>query len=99
MFGFGLPEILIIIAILLFLFGAKRLPAIGSGLGKTVKEIGKIRQEMKAGRERQKEDQKEDVATGLRREMNEIPGVKEAKEIKRTVDSVKKITKFTKFLR
>ena len=99
MFGFGLPEILIIIAILVFLFGAKRLPAIGSGLGKTVKEMRKIRQEMRTDKEGQKEDQKVDGGPKLEKEIDEIPGVREAKEIKKTVDSVKKITKLTKFLR
>ena len=34
MFGLGLQEILIILAIFFFLFGAKRLPQIGEGSGK-----------------------------------------------------------------
>jgi len=46
MFGLGVPEILIIAVIILLLFGAKRLPSIGAGLGQTVKEIGKIKKEM-----------------------------------------------------
>ena len=48
MFGLGLPEILIIVLIILFIFGAKRLPSIGSGLGETVKEIRKAKKEISA---------------------------------------------------
>ena len=46
MFGLGLPEILIIALIILFIFGAKRLPGIGSGLGETVKEIRNAKKEI-----------------------------------------------------
>ena len=41
MFGLGVPEILVILVILFLLFGAKRLPEIGEGLGKTMREIRK----------------------------------------------------------
>ena len=34
---FGLPEVLIILAILLLIFGARKLPDIGSSLGKAIK--------------------------------------------------------------
>ena len=47
MFGLGVPEILVIALIILLLFGAKRLPSIGAGLGQTVKEIGKIKKELR----------------------------------------------------
>lgn len=47
MFGLGATEILIIAVILLLIFGAKRLPAIGSGLGRTVKEVRNIKKELK----------------------------------------------------
>lgn len=33
----GLPELLIILAIVFFLFGAKRLPEIGKGIGEGIK--------------------------------------------------------------
>jgi len=48
MFGLGLPEILIIALIILFIFGAKRLPSIGSGLGETIKEIRNAKKEISA---------------------------------------------------
>jgi len=43
MFGFGghLPELVIILVAALVIFGPKRLPDIGSSLGKTIKEFRK----------------------------------------------------------
>ncbi len=39
MFGLGTQELIIILAIAFFIFGAKRLPAVGSGLGKAIKNF------------------------------------------------------------
>ena len=96
MFGLGLPEILVILVIFVFLFGAKKLPQIGEGLGKTVRELRKIREERKAGKEKEKGDQKGNFISDLKKEVEEIPGLKEAKEIKETVDKVKNISKLLK---
>ncbi len=96
MFSLGFPEILIILAIFLLLFGAKRLPEIGAGLGKTVKELRKIREERKADKEKKKEASKENVISDLKKDVQEIPGVKEAREIKEAADQVKNLTKFLK---
>lgn len=57
MFGLGVPEILIIVLIILLIFGAKRLPGIGAGLGKTVKEIGNIKKELSKDKESAKKTQ------------------------------------------
>jgi sec-independent protein translocase protein TatA len=93
MFGLGLPEVLVILLILFLLFGAKKLPEIGEGLGKTVKEIRKIRDERRADKEKRKEDQKGNLISDLKKEVEEIPGLKEAREIKETANKVKNITK------
>jgi sec-independent protein translocase protein TatA len=37
MFGLGGPELLVILFIVLIVFGANRLPEIGSGLGKAIR--------------------------------------------------------------
>ena len=92
MFGLGLPEILVILVIFLFLFGAKRLPQIGEGLGKTMKELSKIRGEKKT--EKEKGNQKGNVISDLKKEVEEIPGLKEVKELKKTASQIKDITKF-----
>jgi sec-independent protein translocase protein TatA len=39
MFGLGTQELIIILAIVFLIFGAKRLPEIGSGLGKAIKNF------------------------------------------------------------
>jgi sec-independent protein translocase protein TatA len=41
MFGIGLPELLIILVIVLIIFGAGKLPEIGAGLGKGIKNFKK----------------------------------------------------------
>ena len=99
MFGLGLPEILIILALGLFIFGAKRLPDIGEGLGKTVRELRKIREEKKAGKgkkEEEKKVQEGNLISNLKKEVEEIPGLKEAKAIKDTAEKVKNLTKLLK---
>jgi sec-independent protein translocase protein TatA len=41
MFGFGMPELLIILAIVLVVFGAGKLPEIGGALGKSIRNFKK----------------------------------------------------------
>ena len=41
MFGIGIPELLIILVIILIIFGAGKLPEIGSALGKGIKNFKK----------------------------------------------------------
>jgi len=45
MFGLGIQELLIILAILLLIFGPKRLPQLGNALGRTIKGFRKGIQE------------------------------------------------------
>ena len=39
MFGLGATELIIILAIVVLIFGARRLPEIGSGVGKAIKNF------------------------------------------------------------
>jgi sec-independent protein translocase protein TatA len=41
MFGFGMPELIVILVIVIVVFGAGRLPEIGSALGKSIKNFKK----------------------------------------------------------
>ncbi|MBP7142386.1 MAG: twin-arginine translocase TatA/TatE family subunit [Opitutaceae bacterium] len=51
-FGLGGMEILLILAVVLLLFGAKKLPELAKGLGKSIKEF------KKASNEAEEEDDK-----------------------------------------
>ena len=41
MFGLGMPELLVILVIILIIFGAGKLPQIGEGLGKGIRNFRK----------------------------------------------------------
>ncbi|NVN93218.1 MAG: twin-arginine translocase TatA/TatE family subunit [Desulfuromonadales bacterium] len=45
MFGFGVPELLIILSILLVVFGAGKIPEIGGALGKSIRNFKKASEE------------------------------------------------------
>ena len=45
MFGIGMPELIIILIIILIIFGAGKLPEIGSGIGKGIRNFKKATSE------------------------------------------------------
>ena len=45
MFGIGMPELIIILIIILIIFGAGKLPEMGSGIGKGIKNFKKATHE------------------------------------------------------
>jgi sec-independent protein translocase protein TatA len=51
MLGLGVPELLIIAVIVLFLFGGKRIPEMGRGIGEGIKNF---RKSMKSDEEKEK---------------------------------------------
>ena len=51
MFGFGMPELLIILTIVIVIFGAGKLPEIGSALGKSITNFKKATSDEKNEKE------------------------------------------------
>ncbi|MGB9498739.1 MAG: twin-arginine translocase TatA/TatE family subunit [Dissulfuribacterales bacterium] len=61
MFGIGMPEMIIILIIILIVFGAGKLPEIGAGLGKGIKNFRKASTEVEDDKKpEQIEDKPED---------------------------------------
>jgi sec-independent protein translocase protein TatA len=103
MFGLGVPELIIIGLIILFIFGAKRIPEIGKGLGGAIKEFKNIGKELK-GSEPKKEDSKKLIEEGTSKDssieamvakkvIEQVPAVKKVMAINDKVNKVKEIIK------
>lgn len=61
MFGFGMPELIVILVIVLVVFGAGRLPEIGGALGKSIRNFKKASEdkdeiEIKPGKDDEKKE-------------------------------------------
>jgi sec-independent protein translocase protein TatA len=98
MFGLGTTELIIIGGIILLIFGAKRLPEIGKGLGGAIREFKKVKKDISLDDKEEGTDEKGEEKKSLEDKLVEkvvkdIPVVKEGLEIKKKADAIKKIIK------
>ncbi len=107
MFGLGPTELIIIAIIVLLIFGAKRLPDIGKGLGGAIKEFRNIKQELssdKASDNSDNKDEKENAsetndttqtleAKVVNKVLEQVPAVKKVMDVKKKADTVKNLLK------
>ena len=104
MFGLGPTELIIIAVIILLIFGAKRIPEIGKGLGGAINEFKKVKKEISKKEEHDKGHDENKVpkkengqptleAKVVNKVMEQVPGVKKAMDVKKKVEQVKKIVK------
>ena len=103
MFGLGPTELIIIAIIVLLIFGAKRLPDIGKGLGGAVRELKNVKKEISpnpppANQESVRHEGKEegDSAPSLEAKMagkvmDQVPGIKKVMDVKKKADTVKNL--------
>ena len=59
MFGIGMPELIIILVIILIIFGAGKLPEIGAGIGKGIKNFKKATNEVESEAPKKIEEESE----------------------------------------
>lgn len=96
MFGLGATELIIIGVIIFLIFGAKRIPDIGKGLGGALREFRQIKKEISPKETKKSAEDTEKDPPALENKLAEkvveqIPGVKKAMDVKKKVDKVKKI--------
>ena len=103
MFGLGTTELIVIGVIIFLIFGAKRIPGIGKGLGGALRELRKAKRELdglatdNSVKERDKEggqDKPPALEDKLARKvLEQVPGVKKAMDINEKVKKVKEVIK------
>jgi len=104
MFGLGPTELIIIAIIVILIFGAKRLPDIGKGLGGAIREFKNVKKELRpektsdnASTKKIETPESEKSPTMeskvVDKVMEQVPGVKKAMDMKKKAETVKNLLK------
>ena len=98
MFGLGPTELIIVGVIIVFIFGAKRLPGIGKGLGGALREFRNVKKDIGLNDEKQADDNQNAEAKSMENELvrkvvDDVPVLKKGLKVKKTADKIKKIVK------
>lgn len=104
MFGLGPTELIIIAIIIILIFGAKRIPEIGKGLGGAIREFKNVKKELKSEKasdetpKKEIESSKAEETPSLENKvaekvMNQVPGIKKAMNVKKKAETVKDLLK------
>lgn len=104
MFGLGPTELIIIAVIVILIFGAKRLPDIGKGLGGAIKEFKNIKKELRPEKTSDEKSVKGTETAQMEKEptleskvvdkvMEQVPGVKKVMDVKKKAETVKNLLK------
>ena len=103
MFGLGTTELIVIGVIVFLIFGAKRIPEIGKGLGGAIREFRNVKGELTS--DKKGDSPKDTTPTPASDEasssaiekrlaqkvLEQVPGVKKAMDVKNKVEKVKKM--------
>ncbi|MBW2709067.1 MAG: twin-arginine translocase TatA/TatE family subunit [Deltaproteobacteria bacterium] len=104
MFGLGPTELIIIAIIVILIFGAKRLPDIGKGIGGAIREFKNVKKELRSEKASD-DDSGKKIETSeaekpptmeskvVDKVMEQVPGVKKAMDLKKKADTVKSLLK------
>jgi len=85
MFGnIGLPELLIILAIALLIFGPKKLPEVGRSIGKAIREFRRTSDEIKEKIEQEiQAEELKDIQEDIKKDIKEIKDIRNDEEGKK----------------